>query len=239
MEQDFVVNNNDNKVMEKFGIAIKKHGFCIIKNFVNEDILRKKIKLFKASFSPDNDVRKSGPMTYKMKNFQRVDLGDYRQINARFVRTFTQFTWDKNSTFYDEVRKIVVFRNEYCGLKEGNDGVYTIGNSKYCDLPKLAQYPVGGGFMNCHRDDNNEYAVMNVLLSLCKRGEDFMSGGVYYHDRNNNFLDVENILGIGDLYAHDIKTPHGVRAIDDEKPIDLKTLSGRLAINLSLEKFQF
>ncbi len=69
MEQDFVVNNNDSKVMEKFGIAIKKHGFCIIKNFVDEDTLRKKIKLFKASFSPDNDIRKSGPMKYKMKNF--------------------------------------------------------------------------------------------------------------------------------------------------------------------------
>ena len=236
-EPDFLVERKDEKLMEKFDSALKKYGFCIIKNFVEKIALKEKIEKLKTDFSTNDDVRITGPYYYKMKNFQRVDLGDYRQTNARFSRMITQFSWDEDSLLKNEIDELIKFRNEYLNLKK--DGlIYEIDGSKFCDLPKILQYPKGGGFMNRHTDDNNEYAVMNILLALSKRGTDYQVGGAYYHDKNGNIVDAEEVLDIGDLYMHDPLTLHGVHAIDPESTIDLNTFSGRIAINLSLQKFQ-
>jgi len=94
--------------------------------------------------------------------------------------------------------------------------------------------------MNKHIDGRGEYyKAPNFLLSLSKRGEDFMSGGAYYYNRDHKFLDIEEIADVGDLYAHDIEIEHGVKAIDADKNVDLATLCGRYSINLSIEDFEF
>lgn len=231
---DFVIKN---KNLSDFKSALDEHGFCVIKNFQNKEGIQEKLTKFKDLFSTSNDIRITGPYFYGMKNFQRIDLGDYRQTNARFSRMITQFTWDDSSFLAEEIDSLVKFRNEFCKISR-SDHKYKINNEVLCDLPKLLQYPKGGGFMNMHTDDNNEYAVMNFLLSLSKRGADYQKGGAYYHNKNGKYIDVENVLDVGDLYAHLPTTLHGVHAVDPEHHIDLNTFSGRMSINLSLQKFE-
>ena len=235
---DYILNKNDANLEKKFQESIDENGFCIVKNFVDKESVLKKIHSLRENFDSNDDLRRTGKYYYMMPNFQRVDLGDYAQINARFSRMFSQFLWNKDSLFFDEISYLIEFRNNFCNISS-NEFIYDIDEKKFCDLPKLLHYPIGGGFMNMHKDGNNEYAVMNFLLSLTKRGIDYDSGGAYYIDQNNEFLDAEEILDVGDLYCHNQRTSHGVKAVDSEKPIDLESLKGRFSINLSLETFDF
>jgi len=237
--QDYVLNKDDEKLADKFRQSMQKNGFCIIKNFIEKNIVMQKLSLLHSTLSSKNDVRRTGKTKFKRPNFQRLDLGDYAQINARFNRMITQFTWNEDSVFFNEIKELVDFRNSYLSLEPKNF-VYYIDDKEYCDLPKFLQYPTGGGFMNKHTDFRGEdFKAPNFLLNLTKRGKDFTTGGAYYYDRQGNFLDVEEIADIGDLYAHDTKTPHGVHAIDPEKNVDLDNLCGRFSINLSIEEFDY
>ena len=234
---DYIVYSTDTDLNKKIQYSLEKYGFCITKNFFEKHYLQDLIKEIQQTFSIDNDIRISGPLKYKMDNFQRLDLGDYKQENARFCRMLTYFTWNKDSIMFDVMKKLIDFRNDFLGLSS-NDHIYDIEREKLCNLPKLLQYPIGGGFMNKHTDGVHYHGIMNVLLSLSKRGKDFQTGGVYYHDKEDNFIDVENIVDVGDIYFHDVTTIHGVKAIDPQKNIDLENFTGRLAINLSLVEFQ-
>jgi hypothetical protein len=235
---DFILKHDDVDLENKFKKSIDENGFCIVKNFVDSKIVSKKMALLRQNFDSKNDLRRTGKYFYKMPNFQRIDLGDYAQINARFSRMFSQFLWNEDSLFFDEISHLIKFRNTYCNLSQENF-IYKIGDEQFCDLPKLLHYPIGGGFMNMHKDGNNEYAVMNFLLALTKRGIDYDSGGAYYIDHNDEYLDAEEILDVGDLYSHNQSRLHGVKAVDSEKPIDLTSLNGRCSINLSLETFDY
>jgi len=234
---EYLLNENDPQLLKKFEQSIKNHGYCIIKEFVNKKKALTKMEKLRSSFSAENDIRRSGKYLYKMSDIQRLDLGDFSQINARFSRMLTQFSWNKDTIFHEEVEKLIKFRNDYCRLERDDNFIYTVDDSKFCDVPKILHYPIGGGFMVKHLDYNNEYSVMNFILSLTKRGQDFSKGGVYYIKKNGEFFDAEEILDVGDLYAHSQSTYHGVHAVDPDKPIDLISLKGRCSINLSLEKF--
>jgi hypothetical protein len=234
---EYIFKKDDNDLMSNFSQSMKDNGFCIIQGFVDKDVIRSKLSKISQNFSRKNDVRRTGITKLMRSNFQRLDIGDYAQINARFCRMITQFAWNKDSDFYNEIQALINFRNSFLKLEPQNF-VYKINGKEYCDLPKFLQYPIGGGFMNRHIDDRGEeFKSPNFLINLSKQGEDFDSNGVYYIDKNQKMLDLEPILDVGDLYAHDTKTPHGVQSIDADKELDIETLCGRFSINLSLEPF--
>ena len=233
---NFIISRQNGNLLDLVRQAIDEHGFCIVKNFFDCDPLLNIIQTFKEGFSADIDLRRTGPYEYKMPNFQRLDLGDYSQVNARFSRMFTNFTWNKESLFATPIDAMIDFRNQLFSLAP-SDHTYNYNGKAFCDLPKVLHYPVGGGFMNKHVDRNKDWFIPNVLMSLTKRGMDFYEGGVYYLDKKGKIVDAEEILEVGDLYMHSVDTFHGVKAVDSKKNIDLTGLNGRLAINLSLEKF--
>jgi hypothetical protein len=234
---DYVILKNDENYISKAKNSLKEHGFCVIKNFFPYEPLVKILENFKDSFSAENDLRRTGPYKYKMPNFQRLDLGDF-EAYGRFSRLWTNFTWNSGGEFEEPIKRMIDFRNELFSLTH-SEYVYEFEGNRLCDLPKILHYPCGGGFMSRHDDIRDTPSVSNVLLSLSKRGENFESGGVYYIDKNDQFLDVEGILDIGDLYMHALETHHGVKPVDAEGKVDLATLRGRLAINLSFENFIF
>lgn len=233
---DFVISKKKENLLCLVQQILDEHGFCIVKGFFNRGDVIRLVQTFKNDFSAKNDLRWTGPYKYGMPDFQRLDLGDYAQINARFSRMFTNYTWNKEGPFAALINEMINFRNQLFSLTS-NSHIYNINGENYCDLPKVLHYPVGGGFMNRHSDNNGP--TPNVLLSLTKRGTDYFEGGVYYIDKQGNFLDAEEVLEVGDLYLHVQETPHGVRAVDPKKNIDLVSLDGRLAINLSAENFLF
>jgi len=236
---EFVLDSNESNLYEKAANVLRKFDYCVIKNFVDKKELHKKIDILKRTFSSKNDRKVVGNYRYKMPNFQRLDIGDYKQTNARFVRYLSQFTWNNDSLFLEETKKIRDFRNKVFNIQEENY-IYHIDGTKYCDLPVLSHYPIGGGFQNSHTDEyNNEGGITNVLLNLTKRGEDYQSGGIYFNEDNGKIFDIEEILDVGDLYTHDIKKWHGVKVINKDDPLDMETSRGRWIINLKLVTMKF
>lgn len=234
---DCIINGKSETLVEDMRYTMEKYGYAIIRNFFEKDIIKSKVKDLKKKFKSKNDIRISGPNYYKMKNYQRLDLGDYSQVNARFSRMITEFTWNSDGYFYDEFQKLISLRNSFHNFSSSEE-IYNYKGVDLCDLPKILHYPTGGGFMNEHYDHYNNDGVINILVSLTKRGEDFESGGVYYVDKNNKFIDAESILEIGDVYVHLPSTLHGVKAIDSNKNIDLFQLHGRMSMLLSCEEFK-
>lgn len=245
---DFIIHKDDANLQNKIKKSLEENGFCIIKNFFDQTIIKDKIQQFKKTFNPSNDIRISGKYYYKMDNFQRLDMGDYINKDSNFdsksiltrcrcSRMITQFTWSTGSLFEDEISELIAFRNNLFNLKNNENMQYIINNQIHCDLPKILHYPQGGGFLDVHPDGN--HTIPNILISLSKKGSDFKKGGVYYIDKKGNYIDVEEYLDIGDLYTHTTNMLHGVSAIDYDLDINLHDISkGRLSFNLSCEDFK-
>lgn len=218
--------------------VLKDVGFVIVQNYLDRVQIQKEVDAFKAAFDSANDIRRSGPYYPDMPNFQRLDVGDYAQCNARFSRMFTFFDWNEGGLIRSELEKLIQLRDRILNLK--SDGhKYPLENGMGYNLPKMLQYPRGGGFMNCHIDgvEFKEEPVFNCLVCLCRRGVDYERGGGYYYTRDDEFVDVEALVDIGDIAMHSLDIKHGVNSVDDHLDLDLGSMSGRIVINLSLEEF--
>ena len=83
---EYIFKKDDNDLMSNFSQSMKDNGFCIIQGFVDKDVIRSKLSKISQNFSRKNDVRRTGITKLMRSNFQRLDIGDYAQINARFCR---------------------------------------------------------------------------------------------------------------------------------------------------------
>ena len=199
---NYNIQKNDPEIYIKLKKSLLVNGFAIIKGFIPKSIIRNKVKKFKSNFNHENDVKSTGRYKDAMKNFSRLDLGDFASRNARFSRMISSFRWNEDSFFKEEIDEMVYFRNSYLGIEnETAKGKYLHNDNTLIDIPKILHYPKGGGFLVKHQDIYaNEILSMNVLLNLTKKGIDFKSGGVYYVTDQEEFLDVDSILEEGDHF---------------------------------------
>ena len=108
---------NSQKSIEKIKNELKKKSFYIAENIIKKNDIKYLINLYKQRFNYHKEIRKSGPWTYKMKDFKRLDLGDSYK-NSRFSRCITFCEWNKNnSKFYKIVQPIIVLRNKLSNVK--------------------------------------------------------------------------------------------------------------------------
>lgn len=221
---------NLKKLIEKEKVIIIKKFFKKEKILSNLQKIKKKIKKMKL-------LKVSGPNYYLKKNYNRLDIGDYSQVNARFSRMIALFEWNKYEAFEDELKKLVIFRDKHLGLSK-EKFIYKYNKKRFYNLQKVLHYPSGGGFMNKHTDGYNNDGFPNFLVCITKKGKNYFDGGAYY-EIGKKEIDVEEILDPGDIYFHSTNTLHGVRSIDYKKKLDLENLNkGRWAINLSLEEIK-
>ena len=93
-----------------------------------------------------------------MKDFQRLDIGDYSS-SSRFARFFFKFPWNKNDIYNKVASETYDIRSRLCDYQVGLwDQLQKLSHvkkksktNKFC-YSYLIQYPVGGGFMSCHRE---------------------------------------------------------------------------------------
>lgn len=94
------------------------------------------------------------------------------------------------------------------------------------DRLQIVHYPSGAGKIETHSDP---YKIQRLIIScfMSKRGKDYQSGGVYYIGQNNQKIDVENALEIGDMQIYYPTILHGVTTIDEGTTIDWNNPAGR------------
>ena len=230
--------------------VIRNNGICIVKNFFSLVDLKKLNSHFKKKFISSSDIRVSGKFLYKQKDYKRLDIGD-SYINPRFSRFLLFCEWNiKNKKIFKLLNNAIKLRNKVCAIKK-DKFCYNFKrkynkdkNFKFCDMVRLIQYPVGGGFLMPHRDKSDSYPeeMINMLIPFSSRKKKdvsfntFEKGGLYYI-LNKKKVDIEKYLDVGDLVFHDQNIIHGVNSIDEHKPLNLKTYNGRLTLNFSIGKF--
>lgn len=224
---------------------LKKKNLCIVKNFFYQNH-PKLFNIIKKKFLDMKERKISGPFIYKMRDFKRFDIGD-RAKNPRFAKFLTFFEWNKNELFYQLLEPYIKLRNDICGYKKKQYEYFSTTKKKYkwCDLIRVIQYPVGGGFLHKHndKDPDNLDSQVNLLIPITskKKGKNskfktFSTGGLYYII-NKEKVNIEKFLKAGDLIFHNLNIDHGVNSIDDEKNLDLVSFNGRVSLNFSVGKF--
>lgn len=219
--------------------VLRAVGFCVIRGvFAPEDVLAEYERMA-VEFDRAHDIRRSGPIVPDMKDFQRLDCGDYAQVNARFCRTIARFFWNPPTHFRRHFERLRELR-DWIGDRriEYHRGYSEVGGRTYYEFPKILQYPVGGGFLNNHYDGSDNYGIFNIGMSVTKKGRHFAVGGVFYKYRDGEECSVEDVLEPGDVYVHNEGTFHGVHAIDPPADIDLAQFGGRVTLILSSQAFE-
>lgn len=224
---------------EKVREVVGETGFCVIRGVFDPGDVQAEYERISHGFSPANDIRRSGPVVRNMKNFQRLDCGEYAQVNARFSRMLTRFFWNPDDHFSSHFRTLQEVRDVIAGREIAYaHGCYQWNGQEYHEIAKILQYPRGGGFLNEHYDSYNNDGLFNIGMSVTKKGVHFSGGGIYYKSRNGEECSIDDALAPGDIYVHDEMARHGVHAIDPHSNIDLSTFSGRITLILSSETFK-
>ena len=221
---------------KKLKKKVDEKGYFIIKSFLDPKQVNKILSLLRKEFNSKKDIRKSGKYFSGMSDFQRLDIGEYA-ASSRFARYFFKFPWNKNDVFsqiasdaYDVRSNLTNYQiGLWNGIKKASSLKKQTKLSKFC-YSYLIQYPVGGGFMSCHREYYSKEKRGNiyvVYVLLTTKGKDFKKGGAYIK-KNNKLIMIEDKAKAGDLIVYKGSNYHGVMAIDNDKNLDLNTINGRI-----------
>lgn len=216
-----------------------EEGYAIIRGAVGEDQVRRLVDRTQQLFDPRADLRVSGEYQREMKNFHRLDLGEYG-ASTRFARYFTFFPWNRDPVF-EAVSSMMM---EIMRRLAGKGASYASGgpddtNPDRFRISYVIQYPIGGGFMSKHREytrqEDDDHAFV-LSLALTTRGKEFSSGGAYLH-RGDEKLDLEADVVAGDLLVYCGDMYHGVDGVDREKPVVLDAVCGRMVLLTTTKYF--
>ena len=99
------------------------------------------------------------------------------------------------------------------------------------DRLQIAQYASGVGELELHSDP---YIYQKVAISgiMSKRGEDYKTGGAYILNENQEKINIEDSMDIGDIYLVYPTVFHGVETIDKDKNVDWDSFDGRWFMGL-------
>lgn len=183
--------------------------------------LRDRIHEFGTStpeFNPDR--------TANTVNFHRID-NNHPKMMVRRIAHFYRFSYHNSDEagVFKFMHPINILRNQVAGLPR--DYTFYNDDDGFLSQPAMLHYPAGGGYMMTHVDPLHPQQVELVLL-LSERGTDFQTGGLKAKSiSDEDFVDIEGQLKIGDICMFRPDIPHGVEAIDKEMPLDWKQSRGR------------
>lgn len=242
------------QTFEKIKKNLKKESFCIARNIIKKNDIKYLVNLYKKRFGYLKELRTSGPWTYKMNDFKRLDLGDSYK-NSRFSRCITFCEWNKNNEkFYKIVQPVINLRNKLSNVNKIGHKYYNLSyfaekdkKKIYCDFIRMLQYPSGGGFLSAHDDYDTHYpkkiinAILIVTSKIKKKTRDsfetYKDGGLYFINKNKKKINIDDYAESGDLILFDQKIIHGVNSVDPDKPLKLNGINGRLSLAFSIGKF--
>lgn len=136
------------------------------------------------------------------------------------------FPWNEDSlNIFAEVRKVWGIYKLIGGLTF-NEYEQNLPRDGIIDRIQVVNYPLGGGKIDVHFDP---YHGMKPVLStyLSKRGEDYHKGGFYLIGKDEQMIDVEDHIDVGDMSFTFPTVAHGVAPVDEDLPLDFKNPKGR------------
>ncbi len=94
------------------------------------------------------------------------------------------------------------------------------------DRLHIYRYPHGGGYLATHADPH-KFQKTIMVVKMSQKGKEYETGGLYFIDKNDQKVNVEDGINVGDLYFAFPTVLHGVDAIDPDKDVNWDTIDGR------------
>jgi hypothetical protein len=112
--------------------------------------------------------------------------------------------------------------DEYC-RNTPKDGVI--------DRIQVVRYPSGAGMLETHSDP---YLHQRLIISgyMSKRGEDFETGGFYMVGPEDQRVDMEGAIDVGDMLVAYATVLHGVDTVDAHQPVRWDSMDGRWFLSM-------
>lgn len=232
---------------EQILFSLASDKFVCLRGLLEPSKVLQAKKTLTQKFSKANDHPTIGESPSDVQqNFQKLSIGCARGKHhlgsyGRLLRVFFNPLWQEDIyQMHDIFRQLIAVRNKLTG-KPINFASDTIEEGLWT-AARIHQYPVGGGFIQGHRD-RTQAAVANqaqlnyyqVFAILSQKGEDFDSGGGFIEHQGKRII-IDDYISPGDIVIYDGSTLHGVEDIDPHKVLDLDTVSGRLSAFVSLYK---
>jgi hypothetical protein len=99
------------------------------------------------------------------------------------------------------------------------------------DRIQVVKYPTGAGLLETHSDP---YMHQRTILSgfMSKKGVDFESGGFYVIGADDEKIDVEDQIEVGDVMVAYATVLHGVELVDGHREADWNSMAGRWFLSM-------
>jgi hypothetical protein len=157
-------------------------------------------------------------MIEKCPNFHRkIDKEIGKKYSFEVIKhAFYFFPWNKDelkifkpiNEKWRTIKKLMGLKFDEFEKNTPKDGIV--------DRIQVVQYPSRDGFLETHTDP---YKFQRFFISgyMSKRGEDYNGGGFYFSDKNDQNLNVEDSIDIGDLGIGYATVAHGVAPVNLDK----------------------
>ncbi len=232
--------------------AINKKNFSFIKKVIRNlhkdssviilgNAAPKDLK--KTIFDLVNTYENKKPTFYKMfngvKNFYRIidKKVAYKYSTYAIKQSYYFFNWNCKSKTQRKFQSDVYNFWRYTKLLAGiSKRKYekNIPSDNKIDRIQIVKYPKGGGEIKDHIDNVKNLRVTSGLV-MSKKGVDFKSGGIYFRDKKNKKVFVENKINDGDAVIFCGSIVHGVSKVDPKKRINWKSKNARWYVGMFVE----
>lgn len=217
------------KSVSEIAELVKEKNIVIIKNlFTPEQMVSLRHSVFNwGKVTPPvihDDFRGNyHSLKAKVSNIQQAPhvFHDYN------FNDFTKLPEDLNKKLFKLFDNLRIFYNS---LTQYTAPLGLIEGAAYFH-PQLIHYPMGGGFFGRH-NHNLLPQKIGFILSLSDYGKDYMSGGTCFVI-NNEIIDIEGKLGIGDLCLWPNDIDHWVKQSTLEDKFDWDSEKGRWVATLA------
>lgn len=176
------------------------------------------------------------PIEQGAPNSHRMNNDDARAFVQGAFHQFTFFPWNQDLfEVFHWFRDIYRLKNLVSGIdadrfldREPMDGCIARISVQF--------YPRGGGHLNCHADPVDHHQLSVPTLQLCRKGEDYQSGGAYVVQPSGDRVSLDDRLEWGDLALFNARTAHGVEPVDPDVERDWPSFEGRWIVLFAVNK---
>jgi len=198
----------------------------VIKNTFNPEFLQNlKEKTFEWGQKTESSFHKCIEGT---PNFnRRIDESLRGQYNSKSIwhqHLFYRWNGDVFGLFEPIYDKWKIMK-QFWGL-EPEEYVNNTPKDGIVDRIHIYRYPHGGGYLDTHSDPY-KFQKTIMVVKMSEKGKEYETGGLYFIDKNNDKVSLEDSIDVGDMYFTFPTVLHGVDAIDPNKDVNWDSIEGR------------
>ena len=199
---------------------LSSKGFYIYKNLIDKQPFQN-IQSFWIEYF--NNLKKS----HLQKVIWKPYLGEknkntYSSDKNQCLYRIYDFYWNK--PIHKETKKIVYELGDFVNksLMENKHLTNQINENNFGLYCSVSHYPTNEGYLISHSDKLlNENKLYHHLIPLTFRSKHYESGGLFIYDKNNNKIDIEEIVEEGDVIFYDGSLKHGVETIKGNNELNI------------------